>query len=105
MPRSRHSRVTFPRLNANVISTIAAVTAVTARRVSASPGCAGDVCETEAVGVVTIHPSLGTRVQEGPRAKLPDRSAAHERERLPAGRPVLPPRGIRAAEAPESLAT
>ena len=37
MPRFTQSRFTLPRLNANVIGTIAVVTAVTARRVSASP--------------------------------------------------------------------
>ena len=59
MPRSRHSRVTLPRLNANVMTTIAAVMTVTARRVSASPGRRGRA-SSEAAGaeVRTVHPLL-----------------------------------------------
>ena len=60
MPRARHSRVTLPRLNAKVSTTMAAVMTVTARRVSAAPGSGRrGSCEGAGITAGTVHPLLG----------------------------------------------
>ena len=60
MPRSRHSLVTLPRLKAKVMTTIAAMTRVIARRVSASPGSeTPPSCIVAGLEVRTVHPLLG----------------------------------------------
>src|SRR5580658_6423466 len=83
MPKSRQSRVTLPRLNANVITTIIAVMTVTARRVSTSPGRPGRSCSGAGGREVrTVCSSLWCGSLRAGGSRLPGRGGSTGRQRV-----------------------